>query len=271
MAVPQMAERWIFTRPAPRGPRTRPRPFTHSSRARTPERQRDVRVRPCGRSTGRGRSAPRSPSSASRRIVLQPVVLGVARRAALHVPEHDAPHALESARGPELSEHAVDPVGLLVHVLHEQDRGSSTLRSAHGVPAVAASSDRQPPRSTPSAVPSAQRHAGRPGRSRTARPSPVSACHEARPVVGPVAVGQLPRHHRPVQAGEAQALHLQVQERDVAVAQQRLGVLRAEARGRGAGGAGSCPPPRGRRRWRPPRGPRRGRGAGRDGSPRSPL
>ena len=63
------------------------------------------------------------------------------------------------------------------------------------------------------------------GAARVGRTLAGEGVPEARHVVGSFAVGQLARHHRAVQAGHAEPLHLEVQAGDVAVAEERLGIL----------------------------------------------
>ena len=206
------------------------------------ERQRHVRVAPCGRSTGRGppaRRARRAPRAGRPRAV----VVVEARGAALHVAEDDPGHALERARGPQLPQHAVDPVGLLVHVLDEQDRRlvrRCAAPTACRPPPPAATGSRRAarPRRSPSA--SATRSSGP---LAYGSPSPVSACHRlgrsyavspsasSRATIGPCRLVRPSRSISRCRSG------------DVAVAEQQLRVLRAAGRGRGAGRRCSVPAP----------------------------
>ena len=86
------------------------------------EGQRHVRV---GRVAARQAQGHRhvDPGERLEQDILERIVLLECRGAALHVPEDDSGHPLERARGPQLPQHPIDPVGLLVHVLHEQERG----------------------------------------------------------------------------------------------------------------------------------------------------
>ena len=211
----------------------------------------------CGRWRGRARSARRGRPAPRRIDVLQRVVRAPAGgRAALHVAEHDAPHALEGARRAELKQHAVDAVRRLVDVLEEEDRalGSGPERpgraGGRGQDGEAAAAAAAPP---PSPARRAHEVVGLASRRARPRPSPrrgSSPRRRRRRRSSQATIGPWKRHQpEPVQD--------EVQERDVAVADEHLGVAAQEARRPGAAAASPRPRRRARRRCRPPRRRRR--------------
>ena len=125
---------------------------------------------------------------------------------------------------PQLPQHAVDAVGLLVHVLEEEQRrlvaAAASPRRAGG------RREQRQAAAAQHALGAARRERqqlvglARVGRALAGQPVP-----QGRGIVGAVALRELAGDHRPVQAREPDPLHLEMQQRDVAVAQQQLRVV----------------------------------------------
>ena len=184
-------------------------------------------------------------------------VAALARRALGAAAEDDRLHPVQDARQLHLHEHAVDPVGRFLDVLHEQDRVGEVGqqpraddRRQHREVAADEAAARPPGRDGADAV--LHRHQLIAGRQRVGHRHRL-ALHQHAPE--PVDVEPVP-FGRAVHAvkGDEAALGIQRQQQrgDVAVAEQDLRVARDARRSRGAA-AGARSPSRRAARAPPPR------------------